>query len=115
MKIVCYVLFAFMCSVMLVGCVSGPRRVGPEWDQFVENSKVVNQAKRSYRLGHNAAYGSTVTWTDLAQCLPAGWKPVCMKGGKIEPGILGREMKCSVHGQLINSSDRKRRLRQAAP
>lgn len=82
------------------------------WDRFVKNSQTVKAAKRSYQLGHNLPDGTPVTWRDLTFCLPTQWKPLCLDGGHLEPGRLGEEMKCSLHGQLINSTAHNPQLRE---
>ena len=67
--------------------------------RFMDNSIVVQNAKRSYQLGHNLPDGTAVTWDDIRSCLPAHWRPVCLEAGYIQPGKLGEPMKCSVHGE----------------
>ncbi|MCK5850350.1 MAG: hypothetical protein KAH23_05495 [Kiritimatiellae bacterium] len=102
------VLLVIICCAMLPGCASLYRN--PAWLHFVETSKLVRVAKRTYQLGHNSSIGTPVTWEDISTCLPSNWKPVCLKGGTMKPGKIGEEMKCSFHGQLVSSSSTHLRL-----
>ncbi len=96
--------------LFIAGCTSTLFR-NPAWKKFVDNSRIVSVAKRSYQMGHNVEIGTVITWEDLTFCLPAKWKPVCLSGGKLEPGAIGEQMKCSVHGQLADLSTRLRQAR----
>ena len=89
--------------LFLASCLSGcasMREDPPGYDVCLKNSSTVWQAKRTYALGHNVPEGTEVSWSDLATCLPANWRPVCPQGGKLTPGPIGQWMKCSFHGQL---------------
>ena len=89
----------FLLAACVAGCASASTKQ-PGYEKFLENSAQVQHAKRTYALGHNIPLGTEVTWVDLATCLPANWKLVCPSGGVLTPGLIGQQMKCTVHGQL---------------
>jgi hypothetical protein len=90
---------------LLTGCDTLRRENDEAWRHFESNVKIVRGAKRAYQAGHNLPNGTPVTWEQLRPCLPAGWKPVCLAGGVLTPGVLGEEMTCSVHGQLHDPAE----------
>lgn len=84
----------------LAGCNTMSKEDDSALNYCIESGRIVSAAKRSYQLGHNVPDGTPVTWADLSSCLPGGWRPVCVKGGIVQPGRIGEEMTCSYHKNL---------------
>lgn len=93
------VMALLLISACIAGCAMMQEHT-PGYDTFLENSATVLQAKRTYAIGYNVSNGTSVSWADLATCLPANWKPLCPQGGKLTPGPIGEQMQCTYHGQL---------------